>query len=111
VARIRDEPPGGESTGLVPVHHRDGGLLAAAGREREVLTLVARGPDGAEIADSFGPSPLTAKTHVSRTMGELGARERVQLVIVAYESGPVAPGTLCARRLRACGAATAGWCC
>ncbi|MFE4048004.1 response regulator [Streptomyces sp. YIM B13518] len=61
-------------------------------REREVLTLVARGLNNAEIAESLGLSPLTAKTHVSRTMGKLGARDRAQLVIVAYESGLVAPG-------------------
>ncbi|MET9776895.1 response regulator transcription factor [Streptomyces sp. NPDC006367] len=61
-------------------------------RERQVLTLVARGLTNAEIADSLGLSPLTAKTHVSRIMGKLGARDRAQLVIVAYESGLVTPG-------------------
>lgn len=63
-------------------------------REREVLTLVARGLNNTEIAESLGLSPLTAKTHVSRTMGKLGVRDRAQLVIVAYESGLVAPGRL-----------------
>ncbi|MFA3872555.1 response regulator [Streptomyces sp. MMCC 100] len=62
-------------------------------RERQVLTLVARGLNNTEIADALGLSPLTAKTHVSRIMGKLGARDRAQLVIVAYESGLVAPGT------------------
>ncbi|MEU9752979.1 response regulator transcription factor [Streptomyces althioticus] len=61
-------------------------------REREVLTLVARGLNNTEIAETLGLSPLTAKTHVSRTMGKLGARDRAQLVVVAYESGLVAPG-------------------
>lgn len=61
-------------------------------REREVLTLVARGLNNTEIAGSLGLSPLTVKTHVSRTMGKLGVRDRAQLVIVAYESGLVAPG-------------------
>ncbi|MGV9286282.1 response regulator transcription factor [Streptomyces sp. NPDC003719] len=61
-------------------------------RERQVLTLVARGLTNTEIADSLGLSPLTAKTHVSRIMGRLGARDRAQLVIVAYESGLVTPG-------------------
>ncbi|GHE55136.1 DNA-binding response regulator [Streptomyces cellulosae] len=61
-------------------------------REREVLTLVARGLNNTEIAGTLGLSPLTAKTHVSRTMGKLGARDRAQLVVVAYESGLVAPG-------------------
>lgn len=63
-------------------------------REREVLTLVARGLNNTEIAESLGLSPLTAKTHVSRTMGKLGVRDRAQLVIVAYESGLVEPGRL-----------------
>ncbi|RSS71728.1 DNA-binding response regulator [Streptomyces sp. WAC06273] len=62
-------------------------------RERQVLTLVARGLNNTEIADSLGLSPLTAKTHVSRVMGKLGTRDRAQLVIVAYESGLVTPGT------------------
>ncbi|NJP51622.1 response regulator transcription factor [Streptomyces sp. SBST2-5] len=62
-------------------------------REREVLTLVARGLNNTEIAEALGLSPLTAKTHVSRMMGKLGARDRAQLVIVAYESGLVAPGS------------------
>lgn len=61
-------------------------------REREVLTLVARGLNNTEIAETLGLSPLTAKTHVSRTMGKLCARDRAQLVVVAYESGLVAPG-------------------
>jgi DNA-binding NarL/FixJ family response regulator len=63
-------------------------------REREVLTLVARGLNNTEIGDVLGLSPLTAKTHVSRIMGKLGARDRPQLVIVAYESGLVTPGTI-----------------
>ncbi|MFI9149572.1 response regulator [Streptomyces sp. NPDC053367] len=63
-------------------------------REREVLTLVARGLNNTEIGEALGLSPLTAKTHVSRIMGKLGARDRAQLVIVAYESGLVTPGTV-----------------
>ncbi|MFE4263679.1 response regulator [Streptomyces sp. NPDC056883] len=61
-------------------------------REREVLTLVACGLNNTEIGEALGLSPLTAKTHVSRIMGKLGARDRAQLVIVAYESGLVSPG-------------------
>lgn len=57
-----------------------------------MLTLVARGLNNTEIAETLGLSPLTAKTHVSRTMGKLGTRDRAQLVVVAYESGLVAPG-------------------
>lgn len=72
-----------------PVTGGPGGLSE---RERQVLTLVARGLNNTEIAEALGLSPLTAKTHVSRIMGKLGARDRAQLVIVAYESGLVAPG-------------------
>ncbi|WP_405799598.1 response regulator [Streptomyces sp. NBC_01506] len=61
-------------------------------RERQVLALVARGLTNTEIAESLGLSPLTAKTHVSRIMGKLDARDRAQLVIIAYESGLVTPG-------------------
>ncbi|WP_030173032.1 response regulator [Streptomyces sp. NRRL S-813] len=71
-----------------------GGPDCLSDREREVLTLVARGLTNAEIGEALGVSPLTAKTHVSRIMGKLGARDRAQLVIVAYESGLVSPGSM-----------------
>ncbi|MEU5770102.1 response regulator transcription factor [Streptomyces asoensis] len=71
-----------------------GGPDVLSERERQVLTLVARGFNNTEIADALGLSPLTAKTHVSRIMGKLGARDRAQLVIVAYESGLVTPGAV-----------------
>ncbi|MEH0575514.1 response regulator transcription factor [Streptomyces sp. B21-108] len=71
-----------------------GGPSGLSERERQVLALVARGLNNPEIADALGLSPLTAKTHVSRIMGKLGARDRAQLVIVAYESGLVIPGTV-----------------
>lgn len=61
-------------------------------REREVLTLVGRGLTNAEIGTLLGLSPLTAKTHVSRIMARLGARDRPQLVVIAYESGLIVPG-------------------
>lgn len=67
-------------------------LSGLSDREREVLTLVARGLNNAETGEALGLSPLTAKTHVSRIMGKLGVRDRAQLVICAYESGLVAPG-------------------
>ncbi len=60
-------------------------------REREVLALVAAGLSNQEIADTLVVSPLTAKTHVSRTMAKLDARDRAQLVVAAYESGLVRP--------------------
>ncbi|MER8221109.1 response regulator transcription factor [Streptomyces sp. NPDC094143] len=71
-----------------------GGPECLSEREREVLTLVARGLNNTEIAQALGLSPLTAKTHVSRIMGKLAARDRAQLVIVAYESGMVTPGSI-----------------
>ncbi|MBW8699545.1 Response regulator protein VraR [Streptomyces sp. MBT84] len=75
-----------------PVAPTTGGPECLSDREREVLTLVARGLNNTGIAESLGLSPLTAKTHVSRIMGKLRARDRAQLVIVAYESGLVTPG-------------------
>ncbi|BFV60424.1 response regulator transcription factor [Kitasatospora sp. CMC57] len=56
-------------------------------REREVLTLVGRGRSNAEIAEELFISVATAKSHVARLFSKLGARDRVQLVITAYESG------------------------
>ena len=61
-------------------------------REREVLALVAQGMSNHEIAAALHLSPLTAKTHVSRILGKLGARDRVQLVIAAYQAGVVQAG-------------------
>ena len=75
-------------------------VLAAAGmesltnREREVVALVARGLNNDEIADAMVLSPATAKTHVSRAMIKLGARDRAQLVVFAYQSGLVSPREL-----------------
>jgi DNA-binding NarL/FixJ family response regulator len=60
-------------------------------REREVLTLIARGLSNGEIADTLCISMATAKTHVARRLAKLAARDRVQLVITAYEAGLVAP--------------------
>lgn len=61
-------------------------------REREVLGLVGRGLTNDEIGSALFLSPLTAKTHVSRIMTKLDARDRVRLVVVAYETGLVSPG-------------------
>ncbi|MEG8275922.1 response regulator transcription factor [Streptomyces sp. AHA2] len=60
-------------------------------REREVLVQVAGGHSNDEIAERLEVSPLTVKTHVNRAMAKLGARDRAQLVVIAYESGLVRP--------------------
>ena len=61
-------------------------------RERELMTLVATGLNNDEIADRLHLSPLTVKTHVNRAMMKLGARDRAQLVVLAYEGGLVQAG-------------------
>ncbi|HEU4526678.1 MAG TPA: response regulator transcription factor [Actinomycetota bacterium] len=78
-ARTRGAPPSGDLEQLTE-------------REREVMGLVAAGLSNDEIAARLFVSPATAKTHVSRAMVKLGARDRAQLVVFAYESGLVAPG-------------------
>lgn len=67
-------------------------LSSLTERELEILTLVARGLSNSEIARDLVISPATAKTHVSRVMMKLHARDRAQLVVMAYESGLVTPG-------------------
>ncbi|MFJ5773953.1 response regulator [Streptomyces sp. NPDC093094] len=71
-----------------------GALAGLTEREREVMALVGIGLTNEEIARRLVVSPLTAKTHVSRTMVKLGVRDRAQLVVLAYESGLVRPGWL-----------------
>jgi DNA-binding NarL/FixJ family response regulator len=67
-------------------------LSALTEREKEVLVLVARGLSNHEIGQELFVTPATAKTHVSRLLMKLGARDRTQLVVLAYESGLVEPG-------------------
>jgi DNA-binding NarL/FixJ family response regulator len=67
-------------------------LAELTGREREVLTLVATGRSNTEIADVLHLSVATVKTHVGRLLTKLDARDRAQLVMLAYETGAVTPG-------------------
>jgi len=67
-------------------------LAALTDREREILAVVATGLTNDEIADRLTLSPHTVKTHVNRTMSKLGAHDRAQLVVIAYETGLVRPG-------------------
>jgi DNA-binding NarL/FixJ family response regulator len=66
-------------------------LAVLTQREREVLALVGEGLSNHEIAERLVLSPATARTHVSRAMGKLGARDRAQLVVIAYQTGLVSP--------------------
>lgn len=75
-----------KSTALAP------GLDVLTDRERQVMRLVAAGLTNSEIAERLFVSPTTAKTHVSRAMIKLGARDRAQLVVFAYETGLATPG-------------------
>lgn len=70
-----------------PLSRNSGVLEVITPREREVLVLIARGRSNAEIADELHMSGATVKTHVSRILAKLAARDRAQLVVIAYESG------------------------
>ncbi|MCD4534261.1 response regulator transcription factor [Nocardioides sp. cx-169] len=80
---VEAEPPGAVDSTLLP---------ALTDREREVVALVAHGLTNDDIAERLFVSPLTAKTHVNRAMMKVGARDRAQLVVAAYQSGLIRPG-------------------
>jgi DNA-binding NarL/FixJ family response regulator len=81
----------GRASASAPKPHA--GIAELTEREREVLLAVASGMSNAEIAETMFISHATAKTHVSRLLAKLDARDRAQLVMIAYESGVVTPGT------------------
>ncbi|MGW4894027.1 response regulator [Kitasatospora sp. NPDC004240] len=77
----------------VPTAPAAGALRELTGREREAVALAAHGLSNDEIADRMVISPMTAKTHLNRAMAKLHARDRAQLVVLAYQSGLVTPET------------------
>jgi DNA-binding NarL/FixJ family response regulator len=86
--------PGGRGWPTGPPSEIEQTLSQLTDREREVMVLVGEGLSNDEIAARLVISPATAKTHVSRTMLKLGARDRAQLVVRAYEAGLIRPGWL-----------------
>jgi DNA-binding NarL/FixJ family response regulator len=80
------------SRGAVAQQNAPAGLEDLTPRELEVFKLIARGMSNAEIAAELVVSETTVKTHVARVLMKLGVRDRVQAVVLAYESGVVAPG-------------------
>lgn len=90
IASFLAQGPGQDEDQVGSAAHADR-LASLTVREREVLVLVAAGHPNDGIAERLAVSPLTVKTHVNRAMSKLGARDRAQLVVFAYESGLVRP--------------------
>lgn len=65
---------------------------STTGAQREVLTVIARGRSNAEIAETLYVGAATVKTHVARMLAKLGVRDRIQAIVLAYETGFVQPG-------------------
>jgi DNA-binding transcriptional LysR family regulator/DNA-binding CsgD family transcriptional regulator len=84
---IAPDPPSVQPTGVSSTVGSPLGAPGLSGREREVLTLIGTGLNEAEIARELQLSPLTAKTHVQNLRAKLGARDRAQLVVLAYQLG------------------------
>ncbi|GII78029.1 DNA-binding response regulator [Sphaerisporangium rufum] len=82
-----------DAVAAVPGRLDPGRVAALTDREREVLAQIATGRSNAEIGAALYISPATARTYVSRLLTKLDARDRTQLVVIAYESGLVRPGT------------------
>jgi DNA-binding NarL/FixJ family response regulator len=78
-----------QAGGSAPTPRAHPRLAGLTDREREVLALIGEGSNNAEIAERLVVTPATARTHVSRIMIKLGARDRAQLVVIAYQSGLV----------------------
>jgi DNA-binding NarL/FixJ family response regulator len=76
----------------LPTTKDDSALAALTDREKEVLALMARGLTNLEIGARLFVAEATVKTHVGRVLAKLGARDRVQAVIIAFETGLVTPG-------------------
>jgi DNA-binding NarL/FixJ family response regulator len=92
VTRALIEEFASRSRTVQPDHRLAAMIASLTEREREVVTHVAAGLSNDEIATRLVVSPATAKTHVSRAMTKLAARDRAQVVVLAYESGLVRPG-------------------
>jgi DNA-binding NarL/FixJ family response regulator len=87
-------PPAAKPSAARPAAKPSAAVASLTEREREVVALVAAGLSNDEIAGRLVMSPLTAKTHVSRAMTKLAARDRAQLVVIAYSTGLADPGAI-----------------